>query len=281
MQPVWNEPAFHFRLTQDGQTHTYLVASELHLGIENELARRGAFLRSRSLALADRLLRLAKDQAADRLILLGDVKHRVTHLTPQEKRDVPAFFERLSVLDRVDIALGNHDAGLRSLLPRSKAAHVRIHPAGGFLLAGDEAKVACLHGHAWPRPGLLAADLFLVGHTHAAIAMVDENGRSTTEWAWLRGHLDPVRTRTKYGRDSNARLIVFPPFNPLCGGTPINRDGLLGPFSKLVDPASAEIFLLDGRALGRLEALRGEADPNEKEGKREKQTRPRPSRLHG
>jgi uncharacterized protein len=262
MQPVWNEPAFRFRLTDDEGAHTYLVASELHLGIENELARRGAFLRSRSLALADRLAALARAQDADRLILLGDVKHRVTHLTPQERRDVPAFFERLSALDRIDIAVGNHDAGLRSLLPRTKAPNVRFHPAGGFLLRGEEARVACLHGHAWPRPALLAADTFLVGHTHAAVALVDEQGRSVTEWAWVRGRLDPAKVRAKYGRRAASRVVVFPPFNPLCGGTPVNRDGLLGPFAKLLEAASAEAYLLDGRSLGRLGSLVGSAEPH-------------------
>jgi uncharacterized protein len=256
MQPIWNEPALSFPLREPDGEHTYLVASELHLGIENELARRGAFLLSRSRTLAERLLALKDRTRADRLVLLGDVKHRVTHLTPQERRDVPALFERLRAFDRVDIALGNHDAGLRTLLPKSRAPHVRIHPAGGFLLRGADEAVACLHGHAWPRPSLLQADTFLVGHTHAAVALVDENGRATTEWAWVRGRLDATAVQKKYGRRASPRLIVFPPFNPLCGGTPVNRDGLLGPVARLVDEDAAEVYLLDGRSLGRLPVLR-------------------------
>lgn len=249
MQPIWNEPALIFKLTEQGQPHTYLAAGELHIGFENELARRGAYLKSRTQDLANRLLQLARDHGATRLLLLGDVKHRVTHLTPQERRDLPAFFERLGTFDRVDIVVGNHDAGLRTLLRGPRFAHVRFHAATGLLLEGDETRVACLHGHAWPRPALLAADTFLVSHTHVALALVDEQGVARTEWAWLRAPLHPDAVRTKYGKPSHARAIVFPPFNPLLGGTAVNREGLLGPFAKLIDLRAAEFYLLDGRRL--------------------------------
>lgn len=255
MQPVWNEPALTFRLEDAEGDWTYLAASELHLGLENELARAGAFLLSRSRGLADRLAALAKAQKADRILLLGDVKHKVTHLSRQEQRDVPAFFERLAAFDRVDVTVGNHDAGLGALLPPGRFRNVRLHPATGVLLEGAEGKVAALHGHAWPSPALLAADTFLVGHTHAAVALDDEQGRSTTEWAWLRGPFDAAKVRARYGRGTVARVVVFPPFNPLCGGTPVNRDGVLGPFAKLLDLGAAELFLLDGRALGPLARL--------------------------
>lgn len=262
MQPVWNEPALTFTVPHEGKPTTYLVASELHLGIESELARQGAYLRSRSRGMSDRLNDLRRAHKAQRLILLGDVKHKVTHLSPQEKRDVPAFFAALETFDRVDIALGNHDTGLRALLPRHRFGNVRIHGAPGFLVDADAGPpVACLHGHAWPRPSLLSAGAFLVGHTHAAVAVVDEQGRRTTEWAWIRGRLDATAVHAKYGRRCEARVIVFPPFNPLCGGTAVNQEGLLGPFRRLVRPETADVVLLDGRPLGTLAELSGTAPP--------------------
>ncbi len=256
MQPIWNEPALTFTVTVEGERRTYLVASELHLGIESELARKGAYLRSRSRGLASKLLELATRHKARHLILLGDIKHRIATLSPQERRDLPVFFETLGAFASVHIAVGNHDAGLRRYIPSTKFRHVVYHPATGFVVRGKETTVACLHGHAWPKPSLLAADTFLVGHTHAAIAVV-RDGQPATEWAWLRGQLDPARVHAKYGRRAEPRVIVFPPFNPLCGGTAMNRQGLLGPFRKLVDPATAEVFLLDGSGLGTLETLVG------------------------
>lgn len=226
----------------------HLVASELHLGLESELARRGAFLRSRTLELAEALLKDADATRARHLLLLGDVKHRYTHTSPQEARDVPGFFERLGdAFETILITPGNHDTGLRRLLPPRKFPHLRIGNPAGELLEGDGLRVGALHGHAWPRPTLLRADLWLVGHTHAAAALVDESGQSSTEWAWLRGRLDPLRVHAKYGRRAAPEIVVFPPYNPLCGGTPINRDGLLGPVGRLADPSQCALWLLDGR----------------------------------
>lgn len=226
----------------------YLAASELHLGLESELARRGAFLRSRTDLLAEELLRDRKAAHATHLLLLGDVKHRYTHTSPQEGRDVPRLFERLSEeFEAILITPGNHDTGLARLLPRDGFPRVRLGDARGEILSGPEGAVGAFHGHTWPRPGLLSAGTWLVGHTHGAAALVDEMGRSTTEWAWLRGRLRPERVREELGQAADPELVVFPPYNPLCGGTPINRDGLLGPIGRLADPERCALWLLDGR----------------------------------
>lgn len=249
-QPLWGRPALLLRLPSVHRPARYLVASELHLGLESDLARRGAYLRSRTLELAEALERDADAARAQHLLLLGDVKHRYTHTSAQESRDVPRFFERLAKrFQTILITPGNHDTGLRRLLPSRRFPSVRIGNPRGELLEGNGLRVGALHGHTWPRPPLLRADLWLVGHTHAAAALVDESGRSTTEWAWLRGRLDPARVHAKYGRRAAPELVVFPPYNPLCGGTPINRDGLLGPVGRLAHPAQCALWLLDGRRL--------------------------------
>jgi hypothetical protein len=250
MQPVWDAPALRFDQTIDGQVRRWLAVSELHIGFESGLARRGAFLRSRSGAMADRLLAIMDETAADRLLVLGDVKDRVASTSPQERRDVPAFFEALAGVEDVVITRGNHDAGLQALIPRKRFANVRITPAAGVVIPSEDGAVGALHGHAWPKPALMKADTILVGHTHAAARLVDEHGRATTEWAWARGRLDPARVLARYGVEHAPRLIVFPPFNPLLGGAAVNRDGLLGPLGKLVDYATLRLHLLDGRDLG-------------------------------
>lgn len=246
MQPVWNEPALVF----DGDDGRWLACSELHIGFESGLARRGAYARSRALDMAKRLRRLLTENDADRLLILGDVKDRVGGVSRQERRDVPAFFEHLANVDEICIARGNHDVGLNTLLPKDDFPNVRITPATGELIRTADGPVAAMHGHAWPKPDLFSADTWLVGHTHAAARLVDEKGRSTTEWAWARGRLDAAKVEAKYGRRQSPQLIVFPPFNPFLGGAPVNRDGLLGPIGKLVDYERLRLVLLDGRDLG-------------------------------
>jgi metallophosphoesterase superfamily enzyme len=227
---------------------TWLVVSELHLGLESELASRGAFLRSRTDALAAELIADADRIGARRVLMLGDIKHRYTHTSPQEARDLPRFFRRLEErFDEIVITPGNHDTGLRALVPADSFRKTRIGDAHGELLGSGGFLVGAMHGHTWPRPLLLRADVWLVGHTHAAASLVDQHGEAGIEWAWLRGHLDDAKVHKRYGRRVAPRIIVFPPFNPLCGGTPINRDGLLGPVGTLVDPNASSLWLLDGR----------------------------------
>jgi uncharacterized protein len=233
--------------TKDGHV-TWLVASELHLGLESELARQGAYLRSRSDGLARALLEDAASIGARRLLLLGDVKHKYTRNSPQEGRDLPRFFRTLEEgFDEILITPGNHDTGLRSLLPRASFPKVRIGDARGELLRGAGFTVGAMHGHTRPRLVLLKAHVWLVGHTHAAAGLIDEHGKSGVEWAWLRGRLDATKMAHEYGSSVAPELIVFPPYNPLCGGTAINRDGLLGPVGPVIDPAASSLWLLDGR----------------------------------
>lgn len=216
--------------------------------MESDLARKGAYLRSRSEKLAHELLDDARSAKATRLLLLGDVKHKVAHLSRQEVRDVPPFFDLLhDFFEEILITPGNHDAGLASLLPKQRYPKLRIGRATGEVVGKKGFRVGALHGHTWPRPGLLDADVLLVGHTHAAAGIVDEGGNSVIQLAWLRGHAAPERVHARYGKRRSPQIIVFPPYNPLCGGTAINRDGLLGPIAEIVDGAASTLWLLDGR----------------------------------
>lgn len=246
--PLWGRPALVFEVETEAGPQRWLAASELHLGLESALARQGAFLRSRSLALANELLNDARRAGASRLLLLGDVKHKVAVVSRQETRDVPAFFDLLhEFFDDILITPGNHDAGLASLLPQARFPKLRVGRATGEVLGRKGFRVGALHGHTWPRPGLLDVELLLVGHTHAAASLVDETGAAVTQLAWLRGRVAEDRAHARYGKRRSPEIIVFPPYNPLCGGTAINRDGLLGPIAELVDPVASTLWLLDGR----------------------------------
>jgi uncharacterized protein len=160
---------------------------------------------------------------------------------------VPRFFDRLHAhFEQILITPGNHDAGLASLLPKERYPHLVLGRATGETLGTKDERIGALHGHTWPRPGLLDAKTLLVGHTHAAAGIVDETGTAVTQLAWLRGRMAPERVHKKYGKRRGPDVIVFPPYNPLCGGTAINRDGLLGPVAELIDAEASSLWLLDG-----------------------------------
>ncbi len=260
LAPVPDERILRVEL-DDGEREgplTALVVAELHLGLETKLHRAGAHVASGTESHAKRILQVATDTGASRLIVAGDFKESIPLTTHQERRDVPKFLSLLAPRLDVHIVLGNHDAGLESLIPKHQ--DIVVHESPGIRLGGDDARggVGIFHGHAWPSPDLLKADELVAAHTHPVVALVDPLGHAHTEPCWVRAPLDPDVIATRYGEEvpSNAKHItLIPPFNPLLGGAAVNLDGLLGPGGKLVNLAAARLYLLDGTDLGTVSNL--------------------------
>jgi metallophosphoesterase superfamily enzyme len=76
--------------------------------------------------------------------------------------------------------------------------------------------------------------------------LTDRLGYKSFEQCWLRGNFLHVKRR----------FIVMPAFNPLCGGIAANKEPIIGPFGKIVDLENAEVYLLNGTALGRIKDLK-------------------------
>ncbi|MFB6080103.1 MAG: metallophosphoesterase [Haloferacaceae archaeon] len=246
VEPVPGAPAAVAAL--DGERA--LVVADYHAGIESGLRReRGVELASAADQRRERLLSLLDRTGADRLVVLGDLAHRIGDPAGEEEAELDALVT--AVTERVPTTLvpGNHDGGVAS----AYADRLAVAPTGG-LLRDD---VAFLHGHTWPSPDLLGAGTLCVGHEHPAVRIADEVGGARVERAWLRGRL-----RRKPFADGCAvdpadlawgdpDLVVFPAFNERSGGTWVNVEGraFLAPF--LPDAlADAEAYLLDGTRLG-------------------------------
>jgi hypothetical protein len=227
-----------------------LVAADLHIGLEEELREKGIRVPGRAEAMASLLVETADRRGADRLVLLGDVKHLVPKMASRERRDVYVFFRDLAARFReIYIAQGNHDGMLRHIVPRS----VKFRSPYGFRIED----VGFCHGHAWPFKKVMEAKTLLMGHNHPAVAFRDAMGHRQILPCWMR-----VPFRAKHRR--YARLpreaIVVPAFNELCGGMPVNdvRARFIGPLfdEDVVDVGAASVHLLDGTRLGSLRDLR-------------------------
>jgi putative SbcD/Mre11-related phosphoesterase len=245
IDPVPDEPAATAEL--DGERA--LVVADVHAGIEVGLRyERGVELDSAADARRDRLCGLLDRTGADRLVVVGDLAHRIGGPSGVEAEELRALAD--AVLDRAAMTLvpGNHDAGVAEAL--SDRA-VDVHDPTGWR-AGP---VGFVHGHTWPAPDVLAAESVVVGHEHPRVRLADAVGGARTERAWLRGRLRREPFAAHHDAlgwpDRDPSLVVVPAFNSRSGGTWVNVDGeaFLAPF--LPDAlADGEVYLLDGTRLG-------------------------------
>jgi len=254
-KPILGTPALLINFPKE----KVIAVSDLHLGLEAELAKEGVELPSQMSKVKERLIDLIHKHSPDRLVMLGDVKHNVPIVAWQEWRELPEFFADLAKLTRVEIVLGNHDGDIEGMVP----PEVTIHNPKGLVL-GARKKVGFIHGHAWPSPEVLKVELLVAGHNHPAVELRDELGARTIEPVWLRSRLEPKKFPKKLRdaiEDGGPRFLVMPAFSELVGGSAINRaipEELLGPMFKAgaVKLDEAEAILLDGTFLGTVATLK-------------------------
>ena len=241
--PLFGERALHL------PEEATVVVGDLHVGLETELRAKGVNLPSQTDRMRSRLLTLLHQTQARRLVVIGDLKHRIPFSTRQEARELPYFFAQFPA--NVELVPGNHDVDLQGILA------VETHPTEGILV-GD---VALLHGHTWPAEEIMRVPTVVTCHNHPAVMLMDELGHRHKEACWVRAPF-AAKARERYpDLPEGAQLIVMPAFNELTGGTAFNaREGesLLGPLfgNGLVDLDAARLFTVDGVDLGTIPALR-------------------------
>ncbi|MCD6591001.1 MAG: metallophosphoesterase [Candidatus Aenigmarchaeota archaeon] len=235
-----------------------LIIADLHIGIEFEYYKSGIKIPSTTEMIKNEIENLLKKTKPKRLIILGDVKHKVPGITKQELREIPDMLYHLGTKLQVEIIPGNHDAGLKKLIP----SNIVLHPSKGIMLD----KAFLLHGHCWPADEFLQSEYVIVGHEHPQIEFCDSLGYRFSEPVWLRAKLNKNALKRRYAHlpEKLPELIVMPRFNKLSGGIAFNRPiseikrhkafgiGTLVKSSKLDE---AEVYLLDGTFLGNLKEL--------------------------
>lgn len=233
-----------------------LVVADYHAGIEVGFRfEEGVELESRAPQRKATILELIDMTRPDRLIMLGDVTHSIGEPGGAERAELEVLFEDIDL--PVTVAKGNHD-GLFEAFVESSPEHferITVTPSEGACLNS----LGIAHGHTWPDPTVLEADVVCVGHEHPCVQLQDEVGGTRIERVWIRGQIDPTPFESAYETviDDPPELVVFPAFNDLCGGTWVNvpEQEFLSPFL----PAgldSGTVHLLDGTHLGNLQSLR-------------------------
>jgi putative SbcD/Mre11-related phosphoesterase len=244
VEPVPDAPA----AVADCGSERALVVADYHAGIEIGLRyERGVELRSDADTRRERLCTLRSRTGTDRVVVLGDLVHRIGDPDRGERDEVGAMLDALAV--PLTLVPGNHDGGVAEADDR-----IEVADPGGLRL-GD---VGFVHGHTWPDRAVLGADTVCMGHEHPQVRLEDRVGGGRAERAWLRGHLRvaPFADHLAVAPESlgwrDPAVVVFPAFNDRSGGTWVNVDGrsFLSPFLPDAFDGDAEAYLLDGTRLG-------------------------------
>ena len=228
-----------------------LLISDLHLGLEKEMAKKGFRLPAYSVKMVERVKNIAERYGTNRLAVLGDVKHTVGKVEDIDWGVVPWFFDTMiDLFEAVEVVPGNHDGNIKTVLPQK----VTLHTSQGMILGTGRGRIGLAHGHAWPSEEAIATRNLVIGHSHFTYEMRDSLGSRTREAVWVRAEYDVAELMEGAGYESRpkgkGRLTVMPPFNRLVGGQPINRNRSFqfGPVlsSRSVRLEDADIFLTDG-----------------------------------
>ena len=267
-------------LIKTRETRTLLIADP-HIGWELELQQKGIHVPSQTPKILNKLTAIIGKYKPQQLVIAGDVKYTVVSSEMREWHDIPDFFAKIqSLVPKIAIVRGNHDANLEPLLPDK----VEFLPAAGSVIGN----VGVFHGHKWPSPGLLGCKSLVMGHLHPVVVFRDPAGFKITRQVWMRADCDSealakillqkhgvkiedtvAKTLQKhYSIRLNAKeLFIMPSFNDFLGGRPINEtrsrkeigaEALIGPVlrSEAVDVDNSELYLLDGTYVGTLNQLR-------------------------
>ncbi|MEM1583200.1 MAG: metallophosphoesterase [Nitrososphaerota archaeon] len=239
-----------------------IVVSDIHFGFEAEFRERGIRIPSQTWRITELLIKLIEEQEPRKIIILGDLKHKIPYSSTIEWEEMPKAIEMIKQTGvKIMLVPGNHDGNIKKVLGNA----IKYASSSGLLIEGEK-KFFLYHGHRWPNIDILESDVILMGHLHPMINLRTDVGSIIKKpvWMLMEGDKENIAKvfREKYGARLKVRgrikLIILPAFNPLLTGISINNirpEDRLWPLIKTnsFSISLAEIILLDGRSLGRLE----------------------------
>jgi uncharacterized protein len=169
-----------------------LIVSDLHLGITKDIWDKGIRLPSQVPSLAKRINDLKKSTGANKLVLLGDIKHNIPVISWQERRELPEFFSLLKFKDII-VVKGNHDGKIEQLVPKN----VKVKKTFGhrnFVFTHGHIKIAT------------KKDIIVIGHNQPHVRFRDEMGAIYTEPVWIKDLLQGFYK----GKKSKQRPSAWP-----------------------------------------------------------------------
>jgi len=236
MQFLYNAPA----IIHKGA----LIIGDTHFGIEKRLRQRGISSNDFSLRIAEKIISLAKENKAKKIILLGDVKEDISYVDAFARE---AINELIDAKFDISLVRGNHEGNIEEFENK-----IKLFPAEGFVFSG----LGLIHGHSWPSEECMQAEYLVAAHQHPQIQFIDKSGKKHVEPVWIISEANQKNISSHFDQfNKKIKLIMMPAFNPLVG-TVIKTDvfSVLGPVlnNKLFKWNDALVYRLNGVAVGKL-----------------------------
>lgn len=188
-----------------------VVAGDLHIGMESKFDESKVSFPKATAKMAEELLSICKENNSSKIVLLGDVKDRLTNVTRPEMAMLKEFFDALSGIE-VRIVKGNHDANLDWIL---KGLGYDVDIQKEILL--DE--VALMHGNALPSEEAVMKKYIVCGHGHIAAHL---NGVDSKAWLVAPAGNGMEEHYKDYNKE--IKLVAAPAFNRLIIGSRIGYE---------------------------------------------------------
>ena len=194
-----------------------LIISDLHLGYEEALNRKGVLIpRFQFKDTITRLKPILETTKPETVIINGDLKHEFGLIMDQEWRDILQLIDLIDqYAKKIVLIKGNHDVKLGPIARKRSIELVPRYEFDGYLV---------MHGDKIPDDlKQLNVHTLIIGNEHPAISIGDTIRRETYK-CFLIGMF---RSWLK-----KLNLIVLPSFNQVTIGTDVSKEKLLSPFLK-------------------------------------------------
>jgi len=199
-----------------------LIISDLHLGYEESLQKRGVLVPKTMFKRIIKRLDWILDQVpVEKVILNGDIKHEFGTISVQEWREVLRLIEYFEKKNIDVLAVkGNHDTIFGPIARKKEIKEVKEIRHKDILI---------VHGDYVPEK---LSKIIIIGHEHPAITL-REKAKAEKFKCFLKGAY------------KKSVLIVIPSFNPLTEGSDVAKKEVLSPLIKNI--SNFDVYIVNDK----------------------------------
>ena len=201
-------------VNKDSELKKFLVISDLHIGSEIELIKKGINIDTSQISkdILKEIKDLKNTYSFSSIIILGDLKSSITHITKNEWDTIPFFLKQLSIdMDEVFLIPGNHDANINLLVPDSI---IVCNTTSGLVIEDT----LLIHGHTIPKKTKFNIKKIIMGHVHPIFINPNSVVHGKRLWIYLKVKKESIfglqtTTCTSSSSSDIIELIIVPTFN--------------------------------------------------------------------